>query len=70
MEGKMTIQIHEPGKIEEVNEREKRDKKKRSRKAIREKYTRDDRAFGVWEAIYKKGSMPETEHSVQYYTPK
>jgi len=52
--------IHEPGKIDEVNEREKRNKKKRSRKAIREQYTRDDRTYGVWEAVYKKGSMPQT----------
>ena len=66
----MTSTIYEPGKIDEVNEREKRDKKKRSRKAIREKYTRDDRTYGVWEAVYKKGSMPEIKHSVQYYTPK
>ena len=64
------ITIYEPGKAEEVNKRAKRDKKKRSRKAIREKYTRDDRTYGVWEAVYKKGSMPETEHSLQYYTPK
>ena len=62
--------IYEPGKIDEVNEREKRNKKKRSRKAIREQYTRDDRTYGVWEAVYKKGSMPEIKHSVQYYTPK
>ncbi|SVA89990.1 uncharacterized protein METZ01_LOCUS142844 [marine metagenome] len=64
------IKIHEPGKAEELNKRAKRDKKERSRKAIREKYTRDDRTYGVWEAIYKKGSMPETEHIVQHYTPK
>jgi len=64
------IKIHEPGKAEEMNKRAQRDKKKRSRKAIREKYTRDDRTYGVWEAVYKKGSVPETEHSLQYYTPK
>jgi hypothetical protein len=64
------ITIYEPGKAEEVNKRAQRDKKKRSRKAIREEYTRDDRTYGVWEAVYKKGSVPETEHSLQYYTPK
>ncbi len=53
------ITIHEPGKAEELNKRAKRDKKERSRKAIREEYTRDDRTYGIWEAVYKKGSMPE-----------
>ena len=47
-------------KIKEVNKREKRDKKERLRKAFREEYTGDARTVGIWEAAYKKGSMPQT----------
>ena len=47
-------------KTEEVTKRAKRDKKKRLRKAFREEYTGDDRTVGIWEAVYKKGSMPQT----------
>ena len=54
----------------EVNKRAKRDKKERLRKAFGEEYTGDNRTIGVWEAVYKKGSMPEAEHSLQYHTPK
>ncbi len=53
------MMIHEPGKLKEVNKREKRNKKKKLRKAIRLGYTECDRTVGIWEAIYKKGSMPK-----------
>tara|TARA_B100001146_G_C15880156_1_gene305683 strand:- start:83 stop:235 length:153 start_codon:yes stop_codon:yes gene_type:complete len=46
-------------KMKEVNKRAKRDKKERSRKAVREEYTGDCRTIGIWEAVYKKGSMPQ-----------
>jgi hypothetical protein len=64
------MKIYEPGELKRIEDDEKRREKKRSRKIIRDKYTRDDRVFGVWEAVYKKGSMPEAKYSVQYYSPK
>ena len=49
---------------------EKRNKEKRLRKIVRLEHPRNNQVIGIWDAIYKKGSLPETEHSVQYYTPK
>ena len=51
--------IYEPGKIEEVNKREKRNKKKKLRKALGLGRTECDRTVGIWEAVYKKGGMPK-----------
>lgn len=46
-------------KMKEVNKRAKRDKKERLRKTVREEYPGDVRVIGIWDAVYKKGSMPE-----------
>ena len=51
------MKIHSKPKVQD---NEKRDKKERLRKAFREEYTGDDRTVGIWEAVYKKGSMPQT----------
>jgi len=56
----MTIKIQEPGTIHRMELNEKRREEERLRKALGCQYTRDDGIVGIWEAIYKEGSVPKT----------
>ena len=47
-----------PIKFKEKNE--KRYKKERARKTLGHECTGSNRTIGIWEAVYKKGSMPKT----------
>lgn len=64
------MKIYEPGQLKRIEEDEKRRKKERVRKVVRLEHTTDSGIIGVWDAVYKKGSVPETKHILQYYTPK
>ena len=47
--------------IEKIKEKnEKRHKKERARKTLGHECTGSNRTIGIWEAVYKKGSMPKT----------
>tara|TARA_B100000470_G_scaffold88762_1_gene68377 strand:+ start:1805 stop:1957 length:153 start_codon:yes stop_codon:yes gene_type:complete len=50
------MKIHKP----KVQDNEKKCKKERLRKAFGYEYPGDVRVIGVWDAVYKKGSMPKT----------
>ena len=39
---------------------EKRNKEKRLRKIVRLEHPRNNQVIGIWDAIYKKGSLPKT----------
>ena len=55
----MMMMMIENGTLKEVNKHEKRDKKEKLREAFGIGYTECSRTAGIWEAYYKKGSMPK-----------
>tara|TARA_X000001036_G_C20287108_1_gene646747 strand:+ start:406 stop:597 length:192 start_codon:yes stop_codon:yes gene_type:complete len=63
------MKIYEPGQLKRIED-EKRRKEERLRKVVRLEHTTDGGVVGIWDAVYKEGSVPEAKYSVQYYTPK
>ena len=59
----MIMKIHEPGELKR-KEDEKRYKEERLRAANRLKYTRSVDVIGVWDSVYKEGSVPKTKYSI------
>lgn len=60
----MKMKIHEPGKTKEVEENEKRRKEERLRKAFGHEHSEDDIIVGIWDSVYKEGSVPKTKYSL------
>lgn len=56
----MTIKIKEPGELKRMAEYEKRRQEERLRKVVRLEHPTDDGVVGIWDAVYKEGSVPKT----------